>query len=275
MKKRPRTTRPSPPPLPVPTAYGYCRLSLDQQDSVSIASQEAAIRAYAAHRLPHMRLVILKDPGVSGSTRLFDRPQGQRLTSLVPGDQLIVTKVDRAFRSLADGATTLDRLARDQVGVHCLDVHIDTTTPTGRAMLHMLMVFAQLERERISERRREAAAFRRSRGDCMHIASAPPYGWKVIGRGPDRRYVIDKADRKRCDELRRLNDAGLGVRKIERWAEDHQRQTRLGTPWRKSSIRKAIRASRAGYPNTSELHRKWDVVTPADVQERLRQSRPD
>lgn len=255
-----------------PVAYGYCRISLDREDSVSIEAQEDAIRRYHAHRLPHMGLVILQDRGVSGAIELLKRPQGSRLAQLRAGDQLIVTKVDRAFRSMADGAVMLDRFNQRQIGVHCLDVNIDTTSPTGRAMLHMLMVFAQLERERIGERRREAALYRRQQGECMHIARNPPMGWRVVGQGQSRRYVIDKADRKRCDELRKLHDSGMGVRKIEQWAQEHGKRSRSGTIWTRTTIRRALRASRAGYPTSSERFQEWDVTVPKAVQKKLKQS---
>lgn len=259
--------------LPIPTVYGYCRISVDQRDSVSIESQEETIRSYHQHRFPHLPLVLIHDRGVSGATALLSRPQGQRLQQLAEGDHLIVTKLDRAFRSVADGATVLSHLTRRQIGVHCLDVQVDTTSPTGRLMLHMLMAFAELERERISERRREACAYRRAQGAPMHCVSNPPMGWRVVGQGPGRHYIPDEEDREDCDFLRRMHDEGSGYRKIEEYCIAHNvRRRRTGTVWGKTQICRAVRASRMGYPTQSERYRKWNVVVPQAVQDKLHES---
>lgn len=268
MKKRRKQSTPQ------GTVYGYCRISLDRQESISIEAQEQAIKAHHEHspKLRNLPLVILRDRGVSGAKQLFRRPQGQRLETMQPGDHLIVTKVDRAFRSLIDGATMIDQFQRKGIGVHCLDINIDTTTPVGKAMLHLMMVFAELERSRISERRREASLYRRQQGECMHTPRVPPHGWRVTGKGSKRRYVIDKADRNRCDRLRNLHDQGNGLNKIEQIAESKGWKNRWGRPWRKTTIRRAIRASRAGYPTTSEKFEPWDVKISATLWRKLKRS---
>lgn len=260
---------------PSGTVYGYCRISLDRSESVSIEAQEAAIQGAHGHspRLQGLPLMILRDKGVSGAKPLFSRPEGRRLEQLLqPGDHLIVSKVDRAFRSLLDGATMIDRFQRRGIGVHCLDVNIDTTTPVVRAMLHLMMVFAELERSRISERRRDASLYRRQQGECMHSANVPPHGWRVTGQGRRRKYVADQADRKRCDALRTLHDQGLGLRLIEEHAAARGMLNRWGRPWVKTTIRRAIRASRAGYPTTSERFQQWDIQIPARTRQRLAKS---
>lgn len=237
----------SKPHRPAAVVYGYCRVSFEKTDSVSIESQEQQIRAYHAHKFPALTLVIVQDRGVSGRIKLLDRPAGKTLEKMRPGDHLVVTKVDRAFRSIADGATLIDALHKRSIGVHCLDVQIDTSTPTGRAMLHMLMTFAQLERERISERFREAAAYRRSQGECMHTPAMQPIGWRVTGVGKSRRYQIDAEDRRHCRRATRMHAAGKSLREIAEISRDTGWKTRRGF-WSETTLLRCIRAAKAGFP---------------------------
>ena len=74
------------------------------------------------------------------------------LDSLVPGDVLLVWKIDRFSRSLYDMVDLMRKLEAKQVGFRSTTQQIDTTEPSGRLMLQMLFVFAEFERETIKER---------------------------------------------------------------------------------------------------------------------------
>lgn len=74
------------------------------------------------------------------------------LKALVPGDVLIVWKIDRLGRSLYDMVDLMRKLNEMEVGFRSITQQIDTTTPSGRLMLQMLFVFAEFERETIKER---------------------------------------------------------------------------------------------------------------------------
>jgi DNA invertase Pin-like site-specific DNA recombinase len=73
-------------------------------------------------------------------------------------DALMVSRLDRLSRSVGDFAALLDRAIKEDWQLITLDPHVDTTTPYGRAMANMAAVFAQLERELISQRTREGLA---------------------------------------------------------------------------------------------------------------------
>lgn len=249
-KRAARTRTPTSHTRRPPQAWGYCRISLDRDNSVSIEAQRELIaQCNQAIGLP---LTLLADRGVSGAIPLFRRPAGAELLQMQPGDHLIVAKADRAFRSFRDGVNTIADLADRGIYVHCLDAHIDTSTPIGRAMLHVMLVFAQLERERISERQREAAAYRRANGYVMHCRHNPPPGWRVEGRGKERRYVADPIDRRRCNRLLKLYRSGLGYWQLVHLAAERGWRTRHGTPWAKTSLRRALRAAAAGFPTTRD-----------------------
>jgi DNA invertase Pin-like site-specific DNA recombinase len=107
--------------------------------------------------------MVFKDDGISGAT--IKRPALLRcLKKLEAGVTLIVWKLDRLGRSLRDLITMLDYLKRRDVKFRSLTEHIDTETPTGRAMWQMIGILAELERSLISERTRAGVKAARRRG---------------------------------------------------------------------------------------------------------------
>jgi DNA invertase Pin-like site-specific DNA recombinase len=133
--------------------YGYARVSTDDQNS---ALQLAALKKAGCK-------TIFKDEGISGATT--KRPSLLRcLKTLQEGDTLIVWKLDRLGRSLRDLIAMLDELRSRGVKFHSLTEHIDTDTPTGRAMWQMIGVLAELERGMIAERTRAGVKAAQSRG---------------------------------------------------------------------------------------------------------------
>lgn len=74
------------------------------------------------------------------------------------GDVLVVTKLDRLARSVADLMTIIQALELKRVGLRILNLGIDTQTPTGRLMLTVLGGVGQFEREIMLERQREGIA---------------------------------------------------------------------------------------------------------------------
>jgi putative DNA-invertase from lambdoid prophage Rac len=92
-----------------------------------------------------------------GSVGLADRPQGRRLLAAVkPGDVIVVTKLDRMFRSAADALTVLEKLKAQGVALHMLDLGGDVLgNGVGKLVFTVLAPVAENERERIRERIRE------------------------------------------------------------------------------------------------------------------------
>jgi DNA invertase Pin-like site-specific DNA recombinase len=80
------------------------------------------------------------------------------------GDTLVVTKLDRLARSVANACEIVERLQKKGVALKVLAMGLDTGTPTGRLMLNMLASVAQFEREVMLERQREGIAKAKSEG---------------------------------------------------------------------------------------------------------------
>jgi DNA invertase Pin-like site-specific DNA recombinase len=87
------------------------------------------------------------------------------------GDVLIVTKLDRLARSVADLVKITERLKAKGVTLHILALNLDTSTPTGKLMLNMLGSIAQFERELMLERQREGIA--KAKGEGKYKGRAP------------------------------------------------------------------------------------------------------
>lgn len=106
---------------------------------------------------------IFKDEGISGAT--LQRPALLRcLKKLQAGDTLIVWKLDRLGRSVRDLLNVLHDLETRKIHFRSLTDHIDTATPTGRAMLYMVALLAELERGLIAERTRAGLKEAKRRG---------------------------------------------------------------------------------------------------------------
>jgi DNA invertase Pin-like site-specific DNA recombinase len=79
-------------------------------------------------------------------------------------DALVVAKLDRLSRSMLDFTAVMAKAQKEGWAVVALDCAVDTTTPAGEAMAHVLATFAQFERRLISQRTREALAVKRKQG---------------------------------------------------------------------------------------------------------------
>ena len=130
----------------------YCRVSTFDQnrgDYSSLEDQEQRLRrackedGYEIYR-------IYKEVGSSAN---LERDEIKKLLSKVDEfDAVYVTKLDRLSRSMKDWCRVNELLDQHDVGLVSVTQKIDTTTPMGRFFRDLLMLFAQFEREMISER---------------------------------------------------------------------------------------------------------------------------
>lgn len=126
----------------------YARQSLEKKNSISIESQIEFCKKVAGQELS-----VYLDRGYSGKNT--HRPDFQRLLADVKdgkNEKLYVYRLDRFSRSVADFGKLWEILRAHNVEFVSINENFDTSTPMGRAMLHIIMVFAQLERETTAER---------------------------------------------------------------------------------------------------------------------------
>ena len=149
-------------------AIAYRRVSTDEQaDSGAGLDAQTATIGRSIDARGWTIAAELTDEAVSGSVAPHARPAlAEALNLLAAGeaDALIVAKLDRATRSVADLCDLLDRSDRQGWDFVALDLGIDTSTPMGRAMAQMSGVFAELERKMIGQRTADALAALKASG---------------------------------------------------------------------------------------------------------------
>ena len=101
----------------------------------------------------------------TASGKLAARPElGKALAYLRAGDVLVITRLSRAMRSLKHLLALADELRERGIDLVVLRQHIDTTTPTGRLVFHVLGAIDEFQRELIIEGTREGLEAARARG---------------------------------------------------------------------------------------------------------------
>lgn len=138
---------------------GYARVSTSEQ---SLDGQMDLLGAAGAERIFSEKI----------SAKAAKRPELVRLMEqLREGDVVIVTRFDRISRRLLDLIELVEQISARGVGFRSLREDIDTTSSSGRLILHVMGAIAQFERDKIVERTREGLASARKRG---RIGGRPP-----------------------------------------------------------------------------------------------------
>ena len=179
-------------------AITYRRVSTDEQGLGLEAQSIATAKAIAGEGWTEIR--VLTDEATSGAISPADRPAlGEALEMLGQGqaDALVVAKLDRATRSVTDLCDLLDRSSRQGWTFKALDLGLDTGTMWGRAMAQMSGVFAELEREMIGQRTKDALAALKASGRRLGrpVELAPAVRARIAdehARGDSLRAIADR-----------------------------------------------------------------------------------
>ena len=150
----------------------YVRVSTDNQVNVkngSLDTQESRLKQYVGLRNSSDDTWdvagVYREEGKSGKNT--ERPQLQRLIQDIQSgliNTVLCTKIDRITRSLIDFYHLLEVFQEQNVDFVSLDESVETSTPFGKAVTKILLVFAELEREQTSKRTREKMAWRAEQG---------------------------------------------------------------------------------------------------------------
>lgn len=215
----------------------YARQSVDKVDSISIESQIEFCK-YETRGGPYR---VYKDKGYSGKNT--DRPEFQQmLTAIRNGEikRVICYKLDRCSRSILDFANLMEEFQKYDVEFVSCTEKFDTSSPMGRAMLNICIVFAQLERETIQQRVFDAYHARNKRG--FYMGGKIPMGFETepyyLEGKKTARYVIKEDEANILefmysiyqdpftslgDVVKALEDAGIKHPKKEngKWTRNH------------------------------------------------------
>ena len=173
----------------------YTRKSTEdglEQDFNSLDAQREACAAYILSQASEGWEAVAEfydDGGWSGGT--MNRPAiTQLLDDVKVGkvDVIIVYKVDRLTRSLADFAKIVEILDENEASFVSVTQSFNTTTSMGRLTLNVLLSFAQFEREVTGERIRDKVAASKKKG--MWMGGGVPFGYEVV----ERQLVINQSE---------------------------------------------------------------------------------
>ncbi len=241
----------------------YTRVSTEHgldQEFNSLDNQREASEAYVksqAHEGGRCLPGRYDDGGFSGGS--MQRPALQRLLGEIKArrvDVVVVYKVDRLTRSLADFAKLVELFDAQGVSFVSVTQAFNTTTSMGRLTLHVLLSFAQFEREVTSERIRDKIAASKRRG--LWVGGMVPLGYAV----DTKKLVIleEEADRVRLSILRTtLGDAGDG-RSEARHSRLRRRTSSQIPPllWAKSLYLRSLLRSRCRRQDRGSAWWRWE-----------------
>lgn len=207
------------------SVLAYARVSTDQQaeSGLGLDAQRAAIEGWLTVHGIAEEVRWHVDAGQSG--KHMDRPELCRLLGSVRrGDRLVVSKLDRLSRSLADFAALLGRAEKEGFGIVCLDLGVDLGTPTGRLIAGVVATVAQFEREMIAAR------------TCDALAQA-----RLRGRLPGRRSRVPRHVQ---DRLLELGETGRTLAQVAEVMNREGYVTATGVSWGPGSVHGSTRSAR-------------------------------
>ena len=195
---------------------GYARVSSEEQgiSGAGLDAQEAAIRAECERR--GWTLTAMHREVGSGRTtarRPLLAHAIEQLEDASPGSPqaLVVAKLDRLTRSVADGARLFERSTRNGWGIVAIDLGVDTTQAAGRLVANVMVAVGEWERMVISERTKAGLAAKKAQGVKIGRPRAMPEATlarlrELRGQGMSLRKIADT-----------LNDEGIAGPHGGRW----------------------------------------------------------
>ena len=238
----------------------YGRKSVYSDTSDSVDNQERMCREYADLKFRDQidSFEVYQDEGFTGANT--DRPGLERLlTDVRDGlvDVLIVYQLDRISRDVRDFSNIYALLEEKRVMFISLKENIDTSTPIGKAMMMVTMVFAQLERESIAARVSDNMLGLAKKG--YWTGGNPPYGYvrqRVTVEGKNHVIIVPDPDAARYVEsiFDAFLDNGYSLQSME-------------TAFRKAGIKTVA----GGFFSTTQLHKILTMPFCVPASRRIRE----
>ncbi len=219
---------------------GYVRVSSEEQaqSGLSLENQKAKLQAYC-DLYGHELVEVVTDAGFSGKS--LSRPGIQAaLESLSRSevDGLVIHKLDRLSRNVADMAGLVTKFFSEKGGKALLSVsdQLDTSTAAGRLGINILMSVAQWEREAIGERTAAALDAKARRGEVKGGAAPLGKQWS------DKQHTENKGEAQAVALITELRATGLSMRAI---VEELNRRgvpaARKGDKWHLTTVARVLK----------------------------------
>ena len=201
---------------PRPAKDGDAERAAANEDAESIRLQIDVCQRYAV--MKELRVAeTIKDPETSArQTPLFEREGGSRLKCLPSGTHVICSKLDRVFRSTADGLLTMNHFKKHGIVLHFADQSgctLDLSTGEGEFMFTVLLAAASLEPRRTADRTSKAMKHRQSKGQRMTSSRTIPFG-QMPDPDNDAMTIPCPDELDAINEAQQLSSRGLSLREI-------------------------------------------------------------
>lgn len=216
----------------------YIRVSTHYQvDKDSLQVQKRELIAYAQMVLGIHDFVIFEDPGYSAKNT--DRSDYQRMMDRHRTGEfshLLVWKIDRISRSLLDFANMYQELKSLGVTFVSKNEQFDTSSAIGEAMLKIILVFAELERNMTAERVTAVMLSRAENGQWN--GGRVTYGYDYDKK--EKTFSLNPAENKVYNLILNLYEQYQSVFYVTRYLNDHSYRTRSGREWTTTAVYKIL-----------------------------------
>jgi site-specific DNA recombinase len=214
----------------------YLRVSTQEQarEGISLDNQREKVQAYC--QLNDLDLVeIIEDEGKSAKD--LNREGVQRLIGLIIGrkvEAVVTCKLDRLSRKVIDTLSVIEMMAKHGVAFHSLNERIDTGSAMGTFFLNITAAMAQMERDLVSERTRDALQHLVRNGQR---AGQVPFGYRLAEDG--KALVPHEDEQAAISRMKKLRAEGLSYRDICRIlsAEGYRP---AGRAWHPQTVKRAL-----------------------------------
>jgi DNA invertase Pin-like site-specific DNA recombinase len=229
----------------MPKVFGYCRASTAGQNLTFEVQRKTITAAYEARwQETHEFAGFFEDSAVSGAKPFTERPEGLRVWAAAsPGDIIVVSKLDRAFRKVLDFSKLLELCQMKSISLVFLDIGIDTSTALGRFVSQLICSVAELERHWISTRTKEALAAKVASGSAANQKGAA--GWM---RNKSGKWVPDEIERQIIAWVQTQVKRGVGWTTILKTLEDKNVRRWNGKKYQRKFLYYATFAESLGWP---------------------------
>jgi site-specific DNA recombinase len=218
-------------------AIGYIRVSTSQQvrDGISLEAQKHKIRQWCEYK-GYDLVGVFSDEGISGGSMKKRSELNHALTVIRKDMAFVIYSITRLSRRLRDLLYISDFLNDRGADLVSLSEEIDTTTPAGRAMFHVMGVFSELERESTSERTRVVKQLKKSKSE--YNGGHVPYGFSLSS---DRKILLpNEAEQKVVMMARELRTRAYTLAQICDILKDAYFKSRVEKPFMPTQIKRML-----------------------------------
>ena len=216
---------------------GYTRVSTEEQALSGLSLTYQKERIIAQCQASDLDLdEVVEDAGKSG--RDLKRPGLQRILDMVNLgliDGVVILKLDRLTRSVKDLGYLLDTFAKKGIALKSVQDSLDTTTASGKLIVHFMGAIAQWEREVIGERTAAALGVKRSRGE--KTGGTVPYGYTVDKKGM---LHDDPREQRAITLMREFRQEGVSLRNIATELNERRFPPKKNGLWHPQAIKEIL-----------------------------------